>query len=297
MKSVAIQGIAGSYHEIAARNYYENEEIELIGCKTFRDVISTVRQHDGATGLLAIENTIAGSLLQNHELVRRSGLSVLGEYKLRIFHCLAALPGTALADVEEVDSHPMALMQCERFLDSMPSVRIVEKEDTASSARWIAENRLRGHAAICSRQAAETYGLEILAAEIETDKHNFTRFLVVGDPLGAKKHVPETEISENTVDKASVVFSLPHSVGSLSQVLAILSFYGMNLSKLQSFPMIGAEWEYLFYIDFTFRDYDRYKKALDAVIPLTGDLKILGEYENCDRKPKLRDHRSRLASR
>jgi prephenate dehydratase len=272
-KKVAIQGIAGSYHDRAARNYFEGEEIELIGCETFKDVIAAVKKDPSVLGMMAIENTIAGSLLQNHELIRQSGFTIIGEYKLRISHSLAALPGVKLQEIEEVDSHPIALMQCADFLDTLPHARIVEKDDTAASAQWIALNTLKGHAAICSRHAAEIYGLEVLVEGIETNKRNFTRFLLVADPWTAD------ELMRHTVkNKASLVFALPHSVGSLSQILSVLSFYAMNLTKIQSLPIIGREWQYLFYINLTFSDYTRYKQALDAVIPLTKDFKILGEY-------------------
>jgi prephenate dehydratase len=274
-KQVAVQGIIGSYHEIAARNFFKDEDINIIGCDTFQDVISTVKRRSDILGAMAIENTIAGSLLQNHELIRKSGLTVIGEHKLRISHCLAALPGTAVSNLQSIGSHPMALMQCEQFLNTFHSVQIIEKEDTATSARQIAENRLENHAAICSKEAARIYGLEILAEAVETNKHNFTRFLILAEPNTVK----ETDRIKN---KASLVFALPHTVGSLSQVLAVLSFYTMNLSKIQSFPMIGAAWEYLFYADLTFSDYSRYKQSLDAILPLTKDLKILGEYAESD---------------
>ena len=167
-KKVAIQGIAGSYHDIAARNYFEGEEIEIIGCNTFRDVISTIKKDPSILGMMAIENTIAGSLLQNHELIRESGLQVIGEYKLRISHSLVALPGTNIHDVKEVNSHPIALMQCTDFLDTLPNAKVVEKEDTAMSARWISENQLKGHAAICGKLAAQIYNMEVLA-----EPHNY----------------------------------------------------------------------------------------------------------------------------
>lgn len=272
-KKVAIQGIAGAYHEIAARNYYEGEEMDIIPCITFKEVISTIKKDPSVTGMMAIENTIAGSLLQNHELIRESGLRVIGEYKLRIAHSLVALPGTSIHEVTEVNSHPIALMQCTDFLDTLPHAKVVEKEDTALSARWIAENKLVGHAAICGKLAAEIYGMEVLAEGIETNKRNFTRFLAIADRWAA-----EDLTKGNDLNKSSVVFALPHTSGSLSKVLSILSFYDMNLSKIQSLPIIGREWEYLFYIDLTFTDYPRYKQALDAIIPLTKDFKILGEY-------------------
>jgi prephenate dehydratase len=272
-RKVAIQGIVGAYHDIAARNYYEGEEIEIIGCTTFKDVIRCIREDAGVVGMMAIENTIAGSLLQNHELIRQSGCSIVGEYKLRISHTISALPGTTLQDIAEVNSHPIALMQCSDFLNTLPQAKLVEKEDTAMSARWIAENKLKGHAAICGKQAAGIYGLEVLAEGIETNKRNYTRFLAIADHWAAE------ELQRGTVkNKTSLVFALPHTAGSLSKVLTILSFYDMNLTKIQSLPIIGREWEYLFYINLTYSDYMRYRQALDAIIPLTKDLKILGEY-------------------
>ncbi|MDR0349584.1 MAG: prephenate dehydratase [Tannerella sp.] len=272
-RKVAIQGIAGSYHDIAARHYYEREKIEIIGCNSFKEVIQSIHADQATTGMMAIENTIAGSLLQNHELIRQSECSIIGEYKLHISHTLAALPGTALKEVKEIHSHPIALMQCNDFLDTMPWAKLVEKEDTAMSAKWIAENKPEGHAAVCGKQAAEIYGLEVLAEGIETNKRNYTRFLALAD-----KWIAEELMQGVAKNKSSVVFALPHTAGSLSKVLTILSFYDMNLTKIQSLPIIGREWEYLFYVNLTFSDYTRYKQALDAIIPLTKDLKILGEY-------------------
>ena len=272
-KKVAIQGIAGCYHDIAARNYYEGEEIEIIPCNTFPEVISTIKKDPSVVGLMAIENTIAGSLLQNHELIRESGLKVTGEYKLRISHSLVALPGTSIHEVTEVNSHPIALMQCTEFLNTLPNAKAVEKEDTAMSARWIAENHMEGHAAICGKLAAQIYGMEVLAEGIETNKRNFTRFLSIAD-----RWVADEIMRDVDKNKSSLVFAVPHTSGSLSKVLAVLSFYDMNLTKIQSLPIIGREWEYLFYVDLTFTDFARYQKALDAIQPLTKDLKILGEY-------------------
>lgn len=272
-KKVAIQGIAGSYHDIAARNYFNEEEIEIAGCNSFREVIDTIRKDPSTVGVMAIENTIAGSLLQNHELIRQSGLKVVGEYKLRISHSLVALPGTSIHEIEEVNSHPIALMQCTDYLDTLPKVKVVEKEDTAMSARWISENKLKGHAAICGKLAAEIYKMEILAEGIETNKRNFTRFLTIADSWLAEEMIEKDEIN-----KSSLVFALPHTAGSLSKVLSILSFYDMNMSKIQSLPIVGREWEYLFYVDLTFVDFTRYKQALDAIRPLTKNFTILGEY-------------------
>ena len=183
------------------------------------------------------------------------------------------LPGEDWGTLTEVNSHPVALAQCREFLQQHPQLKVVETEDTAGSARDIKEKGLKGHAAICSKYAAELYGMKILQEGIETNKHNFTRFLVVCDPWRADELK-----NRDKVNKANIVFSLPHSEGSLSQVLSIFSFYKINLTKIQSLPIIGREWEYMFYVDVMFSDYLRYKQAIDAVTPLTKELKILGEY-------------------
>lgn len=277
MKTVAIQGIKGAYHEIAARLYFKEksgEEIDILPCNHFKDVISVVKKDPNLIGILAIENTIAGSLLQNYELIRGSDLVVVGEQKIHISHSLAVLPEDSIQTVTEVNSHPIALMQCAEFLKTLPDVKVVEREDTALSARNIAENKLKGHAAICSPYAAELYGLKVIEEGVETNKRNFTRFLLVADRWLAEELVKDSEI-----DKTSIVFTLPHTEGSLSKVLTILSFYDINLTKIQSLPILGREWEYLFYVDLTFKNLLKYKQGLDAIRPLTKDFKILGEYQ------------------
>ena len=274
MIKVAIQGVEGAFHEIAAREYFKLEDkVEILPCNTFREVISAVKKDPALVGIMAIENTIAGSLLQNHELIRESDLTVIGEKKIHISHCLASLQEDSIHDISEINSHPIALMQCGDFLESLPNIKIVEKEDTALSAKMIAEKKLQGHAAICSEYAAELYGMKILAHGVETNKRNFTRFLLV-----ANRWTAEDLQRDITPNKSSLVFTLPHTEGSLSKVLTILSFYDVNLTKIQSLPIIGREWEYLFYIDVTFNNFMRYKQAIDAAIPLTKDFKILGEY-------------------
>ena len=273
MKKIAIQGVPGSYHDIAAHRYFEGEEIELICCSSFEDVFAAIHKDNQVIGMLAIENTIAGSLLHNNELLRQSGTQIIGEYKLRISHSFVCLPDESWEDLKEVNSHPIALMQCRDFLNQHPQLKVVEGEDTALSAEIIKRENLRGHAAICSRAAAELYGMKVLQEGIETNKHNFTRFLVVADPW----QVDELR-QKSKINKANMVFTLPHTEGSLSQVLSILSFYKINLTKIQSLPIIGREWEYQFYVDVTFDDYLRYKQSITAISPLTKELKILGEY-------------------
>ncbi len=278
-KRVTIQGMAGCFHEAAAKDYFKGEEIETIPCETFHSMFDCLRKDASLIAIMAIENTIAGSLLQNHELLRQSSLRIVGEYSMYISHVIAALPGQQLNELTEVNSHPMALMQCEEYLLEHPNLKMVEKSDTAGSAKEIAEKKLYGHAAVCGKYAAQLYGLNVLDEDIQTNKKNFTRFLILSDPLEAD------ELTEGMPkNKASLVFTLPHTQGSLSKILTIFSFYDINLSKIQSLPIIGREWEYRFYVDLTFKDYMRYKQSIDAVRPLLSEFKILGEYAEYDKQ-------------
>ncbi len=274
MKKIAIQGLLGSFHDIAAHQYFKTEQIELICCSTFEQVFENIHRDKTVIGLIAIENTIAGSLLHNYELLRDSGTSVVGEHKLHISHCICCLPEDDWSTITEVHSHPVALMQCRQYLSQHPQLKAVEAEDTAGSAQYIKENGCRGWAAICNREAAKMHGMKILDDNIEDNKHNFTRFLVVCQP-----EIADTQRPIEKTDKSSLVFSLPHEEGSLSQVLSILSFYKINMTKIQSLPIIGREWEYMFYIDVTYDSLTRYRQSIDAIKPLTRELKILGEYE------------------
>ncbi len=273
MRKIAIQGGAGSYHEIAAHAYFSEENVEIVPCETFKEVFKEMEADEELLGLIAIENTIAGSLLQNHNMLRESGCLIIGEYKLRISHQFAVLPGQNMEDIKEVHSHPIALMQCEDFLDQHKHILAIESDDTATSAKEIAEQQIKGRAAICSKAAAEQYGLEILAEGIETNKRNFTRFLVIAKPDLAYKMNRGMELNKSTI-----VFTLPHEEGSLSKVLTILSFYHINLTKIQSLPIIGREFEYQFYVALTFENYERYKQSLEAIKPLTREFQNLGEY-------------------
>ena len=282
MKRVAIQGGPGAYHEQAAREYFRGEELEIVPCNTFRNIFEEAIKDPRLIAVMAIENTIAGGLLPNHDLLKLHDLQIAGEHKLRISHTLAALPGSTLSDIKEVMSHPMALMQCEDFIDTMPGVKVVEHEDTALAAKDISDKEMHGSAAICSALAAEMYGLEILAEGIETNKRNFTRFLIL-----AQDEMLKYVQKDNHINKSSLVFVLPHKEGSLSQILSVLSFYDVNLTRIQSLPIIGSEWEYQFYIDLTFEDYNRYKQSIDAIIPLVSGLKILGEYREEKRKKEI----------
>lgn len=273
MKRIAIQGGIGSYHEIAAKTYFSEETVEIMPCETFKELFKAIDDDEELLGIIAIENTIAGSLLQNHNMLRESGCLIIGEYKLRISHQFAVLPGQTIEDITEVHSHPIALMQCEDFLEEHRHLLAVESDDTATSAKEIAENKIKGRAAICSEAAAEEYGLEILAKSIETNKRNFTRFLIIAKPELAYRMNRGMELNKSTI-----VFTLPHEEGSLSKVLTILSFYHINLTKIQSLPIIGREWEYQFYVALTFENYERYRQGLEAIKPLTREFQHLGEY-------------------
>lgn len=276
-RKVAIQGVAGCYHDAAARKYFSDDEVDTLAFDSFPAMFEALDSDASLLGIVAIENTIAGALLQNHELLRKSNLTIVGETKMRISHVLAAMKGETIETLHEVGSHPMALMQCEQFFHRYPHLRLTEKFDTAGTACEISTEKRRGMGAVCGEFAAKLYGLDILASGIETNKRNFTRFLIVADPLVADSLRPRAE----ECNKASIVFTLPHTKGALSKVLVIFSFYDINLSKIQSTPIVGREWEYRFYVDLTFDSYVRYHQAIDAVRPLISDFKSLGEYKEC----------------
>lgn len=272
---VAIQGQQGCYHELAARQYFEGQDVDIVPCKTFQAEFDALAADPHLLGIMAIENTIAGNILTNHELLRQSQRQIIGEQRLHISHVLCCVPGQTMEDIVEVNSHPIALLQCEVFLQSqLPNAKVVEMADTAGSAKIIRDNNMLGHAAICSEFAANLYGMQILARAIETNKRNFTRFLILQD-----KYCDLVTNDRSQLNKASIEFCVRHEQGSLTKVLTILSFYGMNLTKIQSMPIIGREWEYRFFVDLTFSDYMAYRKSLDAIMPFATDFMILGEYK------------------
>ena len=281
VKEVTIQGIAGCFQDVAARQFFDihfpDSNISTIACESFPAMFATLGADESLCGIMAIENTIAGALLQNHELLRKSDLRIVGEHKMRISHSIAALPGETLESVKAVLSHPMALMQCDVFLSAHPHIKMVEWFDTAGAARDIAAKQTPASAAICPPLAAELYGLNVLQREIETNKRSFTRFLILAHENDAQSMLP----TEDKINKASIVFTLPHTQGALSKILTILSFYDLNLTKIQSMPILGREWEYRFYVDLTFDDLTRYHQGLDAIKPLITDYKSLGEYAEC----------------
>ncbi len=274
---VAIQGVAGAFHDMAAKEYFAGHTATIIPCDTFKEAFDAVKENRADTAMVAIENSLAGSLLPNYSLLKNSGLAIAGEIYLRIEQHFMALPGQQIQDIREVHSHPLAIIQCDEFLEPLRKrgVKIIDSIDTALSAKRIAENNLSGVAALASDLAAEMYNLQILARSVETNKRNFTRFMALAPEKLAQSLQKESGMQNN---KASLSFTLPHQTGSLSQVLSMLAFYKLNLTKIQSAPIIGKEWEYIFYIDLLFEDYDMYTKALDAVRPIIDQLQILGEY-------------------
>ena len=272
MKRIAIQGIKGCFHEQAARLFYqENGHIvpDIVECAAFDGLYRLMDSGEADAAVMAIENTVSGGLLPNFELLRKYDRKIKGEVFLRIQQNLMALPGQRIEDIKEVRTHYMAINQTREYFKNCPWIRLVESEDTAKSAAEVAQQGLLGVGAVASELAADLYGLEILASSIETYKQNFTRFLVFDEDL---------EVDKNRINKASMCFTLPHTPGSLAHVLTILSFYGMNLTRIQSLPIPGQEWQYFFYVDIKFEDHQRYEQALSAVRPLMEDLNILGEY-------------------
>ena len=271
-RKVAIQGVKGCFHEQAARQFYQDHGHivpEIVECATFNGLYRSMDLGEADAAVMAIENTVSGGLHPNFELLRKYDRKIRGEVFLRIQQNLMALPGQTIEDIKEVRTHYMAINQTREFFKNYPWIRLVESEDTAKSAAEVAQLGLKGVGAVASELAAQLYGLEILAESIETYKQNFTRFLIFDDAL---------EVDTTKVNKASMCFTLSHTPGSLAHVLTILSFYGMNLTRIQSLPIPGQEWQYFFYVDIKFDDHLRYEQALAAVRPLMEDLNILGEY-------------------
>ena len=273
MKRVAIQGFSGCFHEQAARMFYRNREtdpLRIVECATFDGLFAAMEEGRADAAVMAIENTISGGLIPNFDLLRKNPQQIKGEVYLQIHQNLMANPGQQLEDIYEVRTHYMAINQTRAFFEKQcPWIKMVESEDTAKSAADIAREGLRGVGAVASSLAAQEYGLEILAPQIETYHDNFTRFLILDDAI---------RVTPNAVDKSSLCFTLPHKPGSLAHILTILSFYDMNLTRIQSLPIPGKRWQYFFYIDITFDSYERYQQALSAVRPLIDDLRVLGEY-------------------
>lgn len=271
VKRIAIQGGYGAFHEIAALHYFGKENVEIVPSNTFRDLFKSLKLRKADNGIMAIENSVAGSIIPNYALLRESKMKIMGEIYLRIIQNLVVLPGQKIEDIREVYSHPMAILQCQKFFEKYPQIRLIESIDTALSAKEISDKKQKGIGAISSAQAAEKYGLHVLFPSIEDNKVNYTRFLILGDK-------DEPLASGEPVNKASLHFALAHEIGSLAKILSIFSYFNINLTKIQSLPIIGREWEYEFYIDVEFSDYSMLQHSLDAARPFTSGFGILGEY-------------------
>jgi prephenate dehydratase len=278
---VAIQGGLGAFHEMAARTYFTGIPIQLVPCLTFEDVFYSIGAGNADCAIVAIENSIAGSILPNYTLLQQSGFKISGEIYLRVIQNLMALPGESMEGLREIHSHPVAIQQCNLFLENFRrrGVRIVGTADTALSAKQISRDQLKGIGALASKLAASIYKLDILAESVEADKKNYTRFLYISPGNSGTDIIPS---KTGSIDKSSLCFSLPHKAGSLSQILSVLAFYNINLTKIQSLPIAGKTWEYFFHADLVFDDYHRYCSAISAITPLINQLEVLGEYRQAE---------------
>jgi len=268
---IAIQGAEGSNHHKVARDFY-GDDVELQECLSFDALVDRLLDKTSDKGIMAIENTIAGSIIPNYALIDANNLHISGEEYLNIHHQLMVLPGQKIEDVKEVCSHPMALLQCKEFFKKHPHIKLVEDVDTAEVAKRISKNKLKGVAAIAPKLAAEIFGLEVIEDEIQTMKDNATRFVIV-----------QTEKPNNGIDqinKASLKFQLDHKRGSLAAILNVLSDCKMNLTKIQSLPVIESPWKYSFFVDITFEIYKDYEKVIAILAIMASELKVLGTYKN-----------------
>ena len=270
-KKVAIQGIEGSFHHIVSQTYFE-EAVEVQPYLSFSEVVESLMSKTSDVAIMALENSIAGSIIPNYAHINDQDLHITGEYFLEIQHNLMALEGQSIQDVKEVFSHPMALLQCKEFFKDYPHIKLIEDTDTAEVAKRISENQLQGVAAIASVKAADLFELEILAKSIQTIKHNETRFVIV-------ERSPSLE-NTTIINKASVKFLLDHKRGSLAAMLNVMSDCNLNLTKIQSLPKIDTPWKYAFFVDITFEKYADYEKGKAIMKLMAEEFKILGEYKN-----------------
>jgi len=291
---VAIQGVHGAFHDIAAREYFKGSSLEIIACLTFEDLFALLEKGGCDYGMVAVENSVAGILSHNYFLLNEYSMQIVGEHYLRIVQNLMALPGSSIEDIKEVRSHPIALRQCHLYLNTLRErgVKMVESEDTALAAKRIAQDSLKGIAAIAGELAAKIYGLDIIKAGIESNSRNFTRFLILkrktsvagsldtSDLLNSSELMNSNGIapSINLLNKASVSFTLGHKPGALCRVLEIFSLHNLNLTLIQSLPVLGREWEYKFFADFVFLEGSSYEAALEEVAKVATSVTLLGLY-------------------
>lgn len=273
--SIAIQGIQGSFHHAVAKAYFSSP-IDLIECMTFDALVQSLLTGAAQQAVMAIENSIAGSIIPNYALIDQNELCIVGEYNLSIEHCLMALEGQKIEDIVEVHSHPMALLQCKAFFQAYPHIRLVEAYDTAGVAKEISQNKRKAVAAIAPQAASEIYGLSLLGTSIQTIKNNVTRFVII--------QKSETQHPSQTIDKASLKLILDHQRGSLATVLNVMSDCRMNLTKIQSLPVIETPGKYAFFVDMTFDSYEQFEKAQKILSIMALEFKILGLYADTKKK-------------
>jgi len=270
-KTVAIQGAEGSNHHKVARDFY-GSEIHLKECMSFDVLVDSLLDGSADLGVMALENTIAGSIIPNYALIDKYNLHIIGEEYLHIHHHLMGLKGQEIKDVKEIWSHPMALLQCKEFFKKHPHIKLVEDVDTAEVAKRISKENLIGIGAIAPKIAAEIFNLKVIEDEIQTIKDNATRFVIV--------QTQEPNIGIEEINKASLKFELNHKRGSLAAILNVLSDCKMNLTKIQSIPVIETPWKYSFFVDVTFDNYKNFEKAKAIIAIMTEEFKVLGTYKN-----------------
>lgn len=275
---IAIQGIESSFHDMAVKKMFPNEEIELIMCNSFEKVTESINDFKADFGVLAIENTIAGSILPNYNLIDDCDLVIMDEVFLNIQMYIMALESESIHDIIEIHSHPVALLQCKNYLQKFPPhFKIIEGTDTASEAKKIKEQNLKGVAAIAGKQVAEKFGLKILDSKIQNNRNNQTRFVLIGK---------EVKAYNKEANKATLKFKLDHRVGSLSNVLQLFSTFEINLTKIQSLPIIGEPWQYAFFVDVVFKDFMLFKDVVKVLENAVKELKVVGAYkQNFENKP------------
>jgi prephenate dehydratase len=268
---IAIQGIQGSFHHQVALEYFQ-ENVQLDECLSFETLVDSLLNNQSQLAVMAIENSIAGSIIPNYALIDKNNLYIIGEYYLDIIQNLMVLKGQNLEDIQEVHSHPMALLQCMEFLKKQPHIKLVEDKDTAETARRIHQNQLKNIAAIGSKVASELYNLDIIAPEIQTVNNNMTRFFILSKE--------ESKIPKEQINKASIKFELDDTPGSLATVLNVMTNCKLNLTKIQSMPIIEKPFQYSFFVDVVFEKYKHYEKATKILQLMTNHFKVLGEYKN-----------------
>lgn len=271
IKTVAIQGAKGSFHHIVSQEFFK-APVDVIECMTFDKVVDDLITEECDAAIMALENSIAGSIIPNYALINKYDLHIVGEHYLDIQHNLMAWPNQTIADIKEVYSHPMALLQCKEFFKRHPHIKLVEDKDTAEVAQRIQEKNLLGIGAIASVTAAKIFKLDILAYSIQTIKHNETRFVIV--------RRANSDLPENEINKASVKFEANHQRGSLATILNVMSDCKLNLTKIQSLPIVETPWKYAFFVDVTFKNYADFKKAKSVIAIMGDEFKVLGEYKN-----------------